>query len=131
MRKKISNAETSNTLKAVYALQNILAVCDISVLRVVTVIVDADTKDAYIVNSYFVTLDIETINKIDKKEAIEITKKEYKVNNIQKADFVIYNDSFKGNVLVWYIETDSFEAPSLYMDANTGNILYVDAPIID
>ncbi|MBR4085259.1 MAG: hypothetical protein IKK33_13360 [Lachnospiraceae bacterium] len=66
MRKKISNAETSNTLKAVYALQNILAVCDISVLRVVTVIVDADTKDAYIVNSYFVTLDIETINKIDK-----------------------------------------------------------------
>ncbi len=68
---------------------------------------------------------------IDEEDAMEIIKKEYEVNNIQKSELVIYNDFLKGNVLAWYIETDSFDAPSLFMDANTGDILYVDAPIID
>lgn len=156
---KVNNSD--DALKVLYGLQEILALCDINDLRfldeyhdayddiysfeqyingiavnsgIVTVIAYADTKYVYIVNSYCIPdFNTEATYGIDQNEAIQIVKnkEEFNVNDITKIELIIYNDFFKGNVLTWYIETDSFDAPTIYLDANTGEILYYDAPIID
>lgn len=148
----------NDALRAIYSLKDILYLCDIKDLKykdevhnqyndiyyfqqyindikvkrgVVTLLVDADKKDAYIVNSYCISASgINTTYKIDKNEAIRIVKsiKEYDVNKITKTELVIYNDSVVGNVLAWYIETNSYRVPYLYINAYTGEILYVDSP---
>lgn len=153
---KVNNSD--DALKVIYGLQEILAVCDIADLRVldeyhdkyddiytfrqyingiavhsgnVTVIVDANTKDVYIVNSYCIfDFDADTSYIIAQNEAIEIVKnkKDFNINKITEIELIIYNDFWKGNVLTWYIETDSYDAPTIYLDANTGEILYYDAP---
>ncbi len=97
----------------------------------VSVIVDANTKDVYYVNSYCIfDFDADASNIISQNEAIEIVinKKDFNVNEITNIELIIYNDIYEGNVLTWYIETDSYDAPTIYLDANTGEILYYDVP---
>ena len=139
-----------DALKAIYALQNIISVCDINDLKFykehhdvftdtytfkqyfngievvdgsIDVLVDSDTKEAYIVNSsIYYTTDFETTYEISKRKAKAIIKnnKKYKNNKITNIELVIYH-----NTLSWYIETNNFDNPYLYLDANTGDIFYI------
>lgn len=143
----------TDALKAVYGLQDILSICDINDLRffkedhnsyndiyrfkqyhngisvnsgVVTVMVDAKTKDAYRVHS---NCDPDLrgsrlSSNISKSKAKKIVKEKFDVKTITNIELMIYDDDKKGNVPAWYIEVNSNDASYVFLDANTGEILY-------
>lgn len=145
---KIYNSE--DALKAIFALQNILTVCDIDNLRlyeehhdkytdvyefeqyvngvrvydgVVTVRVYTDTMEAFVVSSTIdSTITIDTQNKISKEKAVRILKDQDKFKDIEivSAELVIY-----GNRLSWNFEITHSDISFIIMDANTGDILNV------
>lgn len=143
----------NDALKVVYSLQEILSICDINDLRffeedhnsyndiyrfrqyfngisvnsgVVTVMVDANTKDAYIVHSNYDPdlRDSEFSSNISKSKAKEIIKEKFDIKTITNIELMIYDDDKKGNVPAWYIEVNSSDASYVFLDANTGEILY-------
>lgn len=146
---KINNSD--DALKAIYALQNIITVCDINNLRLedefhdkytdryefkqyvygiesldggVAVRVDTDTKEAFsVASNIHYNADIEPTYKISNNEVKEIVKnnEKFTTNKITHMELVIYQYT-----LAWYVETDNFEHPGLFIDANTGEILYID-----
>lgn len=146
---KICNSD--DALKALYALQDIITSFDINNLRLtheyhdeykdlyefsqyvygikvgggsISVHVHADTKEAFSVHSTIhYNKDIEPTYKISQNKAKEIVKNNEKFtsNNITHMELIVY----QYDTLAWYIETNNSEYTCLYIDANTGEILYI------
>lgn len=146
---RINNCD--DALKAIYALQDIITLCDIDNLRLeeefhdkytdryefvqyvygievvdggVSVRVHTDTKEAFsVASTIHYNANIEPTYRISKDKAKEIVKNNDKFtsNKITNMELVVY----QYGTLAWYIEIDNFEYPGLYINANTGDIIYI------